>query len=92
MLFIIKTTNLNDLNQVLRFAEKDDDTILLIQDAVFLVYNEQNSFIKKVRERKIQLKILKNDLHIRGIDNKAQAETITYKDMVDLIEQHTVFS
>ena len=90
MLFILKNNGDNHCDQILKFID-NEDKIILIQDGVLLAH-ENNKFISTVKDKDVEILVLKNDLDVRGAKNNINAKTIDYADMVDLIEKNKVFS
>lgn len=90
MLFILKNSEGNYCDQILKFIDHEDK-LILIQDGVLLAHSD-NSFISAIKNKGIKILILENDLNLRGIKNNIDAKIINYVDMVDLIEKNKVFS
>ncbi len=91
MIFILKSNKNGYRKRVLKFIN-EGDKVILIQDGVLLTHDLDNEFILVVKEEGGKILALENDLKLRGVENNVKAETITYEDMVDLIEKNKVFS
>ncbi len=91
MLFILKSNEIDYYKRVLKFIN-EGDKVVLIQDGVLLAHNRNNEFILAVKDKNVEILVLENDLDLRGVKNDIGAEAITYREMVDLIEENKVFS
>ncbi len=90
VLFIIKESLLKrEPNAIKHLNSKDK--VLLIQDGV-LILNKSTSGIQALKEKKVEVLALKEDLELRGIQNNAGAKLIDYSGFVELIETEKVFS
>ncbi len=90
MLFIIKESLLKGEPSAIRHLNPKDK-VLLIQDGV-LALNKDASGIQALKEKKVEVLALKEDLELRGIQNNAEAKLIDYHGFVELIETEKVFS
>jgi len=91
MLFILKSNNKDQCQKILKYVQKGDK-IVFIQDAVLLLHNQENKFIQSFKEKKVEISFLKNDLDVRAIKNNVKAKAISFKEMIELIENNKIFS